>query len=100
ELDRGAVPDSGVGPTGAPRARPRRRTGAPVGADRPRLPTRRTRPGGRLGPAHGNAAVGGRAPNRAALRRDPLPRAGDRSAGGTAAGLALAGGAVRDARRD
>jgi len=60
----------------------------------------RARPGGGLGRAHADPAVGGRTPDRAALRRDPVPRARHRFARRAAPGLALAGRPLRDRRRD
>ena len=46
QLDRGAVPQPGLGGPRPPGPRARRRDRAPVGGDRPRLPPRRAGPGG------------------------------------------------------
>ena len=65
ELDDRPVPDAGLGGARAPRPRARRGAREAVGADRPRLPARRARPGRRLARADGDAQRRRRAPHRA-----------------------------------
>ena len=99
QLDRRGGPDPGLGRGRAPRPRARRRVPQALGADHPRLPPRRARPGGRLGGAHRRAQQRRRAPPRARPRRAPFRGPGNGPDRRPAAHAQVALGRVHAPRR-